>query len=206
MSSDMPFAQKESKVRTTTPSSCKMYGQIVFHSPLNRQNIPNREYQEGCVRQVHMKTFARTIDSRLNGVDRNRLKMLNQSNATQTFSIKTPQQVEPATRHGKTPYTYNTAWIDHPPENTSLHPNKSESYITSFLSNSNATADLERRSKSALSKYEVIRNNEAHFQEYVNQIDEKIASVHNKNMEDIRAQRKMHLQALEARNRIEKVD
>ena len=188
-----------------TISSQKMAGQMISHSSLNKQIMPNRDIPNGSIRQVRMKTFVRTIDSRTNRLERNRLNMLNQLNSSQSASIKTPPPIDHATKHGKTPYTYNTAWIDHPPENTSLHPIKSELYFTSYLSTKNVSDDNERRSKSALSKYEAIRRNEEHFHQYVNQIDEKIASIHNRNMEDIRAQRKMHLEALEARNRIESI-
>lgn len=205
MTSELPFAKKESQVRPcVTPTSCKMFGQIVFHSPLNKQNIGGRDFQEGNLRQVQMKASVRAIDGRVGKVERNRLNMFRDANISPSFTA--PPVLETATRHGKTPYTYNTSWIDHPPENTSLHPNKSEKYFTSFLSTPNANADSERRARSTLSKYEAIRYNQEHFRQYVNQIDDTIAATQNKNIEDIRAQRKNHLEALEARNRIEKIN
>lgn len=201
------MSKNESRNRSySTSSSCKTFGQIVFHSPLNRQNITNREYQEGNVQQVRMKTFVRAIDSRVDKVERNRQNFFSQQQSNNTFQTKTPPLLNSATRHGKTPYDYCTSWIDHPDENTSLSPAKSELYFTSFLQAPNTTADFDRRSKSSLSRYEAIRLNQAHFKDYVDQIDEKIASTHNKNMEDIRAQRKLHLEALEIRNKIEKID
>ncbi|OHT12458.1 hypothetical protein TRFO_17739 [Tritrichomonas foetus] len=202
----LPYAKRETRVRPgPPPTPYHMFDQINFHKPLNKQQSETHYSQEGHFRQVEMKASVRAIDGRLDEVERNRMNMFNEANVVRERTIKQPTSPNRPTRHGMTPYSYSTLWINHPPENTSLSPLKSEAYLTSFLATPNSVMDKSNRAKSSMSKYESIRFNDEKFHSFIEDVDKTIQARHQRNMDDIRLQRGKYQEALEARQRLEKI-
>ena len=202
----LPFAKREPRVRPSTQASPhRTFDQVMFHTPLNQQEITSRTSKEGFVKQVEMKMNVRNIDGRFDQVKRNRMNMFNEANVVRDRTIKPPPPLERATRHGMTPYHYDTKWINHPPENTSLSPLKNEAYLTSFLEAPNSVYDKNKRAQTSHAKLTSIRNNENKFMSYVESIDNTIKNKDQQNINDIRRQRGRYQSMLEERQKLERI-
>jgi hypothetical protein len=202
----LPFPKRDPPLVHPCPERDppKPFDQVIFHIPVNRQMIHDRDYQEGALKQIEMKTKQRNIDGRLDQCIRNRMNMFRQNG----FPILDPTTsrrpaLDRATRHCNTPYGYSTRWISHPPTDSAMAPIPEEIGKTSYLATPNADNDHIKVAQHTESKYNALRWNERKFRETVARADRTIVQVHEKNMRDIRAQRAAHLTALDERHKLE---
>jgi hypothetical protein len=166
--------------------------------------VGDRQYQEGDLRQIEMKAWTRYVDGRLDQVVRNRMNMFEELGLPIPHLARTnPPPIERPTRHCHTPYAYSTRWITHPPEDSALAPEPENEYATSYLTTPNADRDHIRREKHTESKYAALRWNERQFHHTVRKADATIKKIDEKNLRDIRAQRKGHAASLEERHKRE---
>jgi hypothetical protein len=177
---------------------------VIFHTPLNHQTFVDREYEEGNLRQVEMKAEPNYIDGRLDQGVRNRMNMFSKEGREIPDSTHTiiPPLIRP-THFAYTPYTQNTYWISHPPADSSLAPEKSEEFKTSFLATPFTSFDHERRARHIQSKYDALRANDAAFHERVNAMNTAWQVGRERTLQNIRDQEAAYQKALAIRNRIE---
>jgi hypothetical protein len=201
----LPFAKRPARMRPVpAPSPHTTFGQVIFHSPLNQQMQPDRQHQEGNLRQVEMKADPDYVDGRLDQVDRNRLNMFSEYGAAiddPTDTINPP--ITRGTRHAYTPYSYSTYWISHAPADSSLAPLKSEAYLTSFLATPFTEMDHRRRASHIQSKYDALRANDDAFRARVKGLNIAAHVGHERTVQNLRDQEAAYVKALEVRNRIE---
>lgn len=203
----LPFAKRPARTRPMPPASPhQTFDQVIYHTPINKQSISDRNYQEGSLRQVEMKTPVRTIDGRSSQAARNRENMFSVEGipCVELTRTKSPA-LNRSTRHGFTPYNYSTYWMTHPTTGTSLSPVKNETYKTSFLSTDIAIQDKEARAKIRQSRCDSRKFNEDRQMEYNNSCDQDIKKRYDRNILDVRMQREAYKQALDDRHKIEKI-
>jgi hypothetical protein len=203
--SSLPFADRPPHLRPVPPPKPRTtFGQLIFHTPLNHQTLIDREYEEGNLRQVEMKAEPDYIDGRLDQVVRNRMNMFSKEGREipDTTHTINPPLIRP-THYAYTPYTQNTYWISHAPADSSIAPEKSEEFQTSFLATPFTSLDHERRSQHIQSKYDALRANDAAFKERVKAMNIASEVGHERTLQNLRDQDAAYQRALEIRNRIE---
>ena len=179
--------------------------QMICHIPLNRQMTSDRQYRDGDPRPPEMKASARFVDGRLDPVVRNRMNMFSELGSPIRDSMRRkPPPVERPTRHTHAPHGYSTRWITQPPEDSPLAPEPGTQYATSYLAAPNSDQDLVRRNKHRESLEAAQRWNALRFDQTVRDADETIRRTDEKNLRDLRAQRKGWAAALERRNQRER--
>ena len=207
---DLPFAKREPRFKPQQSSWIMRNGAfdpaITESTPQNHQMIQTREIILGNYRHPGIKNpGARVIDSRHDQFARNRQNIFFDSTFPDNPPTRLPRTAPGATRHGMTPYSYNTTWINHPDENTSLYPDKSEMYTTSFLTTDIATADKLNRTKKLEGRLDEKRQRTRHFEEYVAQCEQENLKRRTDTQARIRKNREDHLAALELRHQREKI-
>lgn len=203
----LPFARRQARTRAMPePAPHHTFGQVMFHCPINKQMIPDRSYQQGTVHQMEMKAPIKTVDGRLDQLERNRMNMFS------TFgepTVELTQTQSPpltrSTRHGMTPYSYSTYWLTHPPSDTSLSPQKCDYYQTSFLSTDVADRDKQARTALHERRLETKRYSASRIGREVEQWEEAVRRKDETNIRDIRAQRAAYQAALLERQKTEKI-
>jgi hypothetical protein len=115
--------------------------------------------------------------------------------------------LERATKHGYTPYTYSTRWINHPDSDTNLAARPDAMIPISQTNWADEMISEEHRQTGnhMESIYDALRHNDRKFHDYVGRVDAAIKTGRELNWKDIRAQREAHWKALEARQRLEKI-
>jgi hypothetical protein len=155
-----------------------------------------------------MKAYPRYVDGRLDQVARNRMNMfadLGFPIPDSTVTVAPPP--ERPTKHGRTPYTYSTAWISHPDAGSGLESDEMTmrpQTQTGWVDKMVATGH-EDKSRHINSVYNAIRYHETKYDDLVTKTDSEIKAARELNWSDIRAQRAAHLKALEIRQRLEKI-
>jgi hypothetical protein len=201
---DLPFAKRPPRIRSCpAPSPHKPFDPVIFHSPVNKQVLVDRGYQQGNLRQVVMKAESRYVDGRVDQVDRNRMNMFDQEGEPLPQLTQTTAPLPyRATKHGMTPYSYSTYWLSHPPEGSSLAPSRSETWKTSFLAAPFTTLDHQLRAAHVQSRYSALRYHDTFLRTKAEQMDEAARIGHERALQNLRDQEKVYNDALQARRRI----
>lgn len=206
---DLPFAKREPRFRHQQSQwiTRGAFDPTIEESkPLNPQTITCREIQTGVNRKPGLKIQgARIIDGRVDQIVRNKQNLFFDSNFPNYSPSRLPKTAPGATRHGYTPYSYNTTWISNPDPNTSIAPNKEEMFKTSYLDDPVNRLDKQEKKAYEESKYGMIRQRNKHIEDYVNDCDNDIVRHRTDTQNRIRKNRADHLAALEIRHKREKV-
>jgi hypothetical protein len=171
--------------------------------------MSDRLHQEGTLKPAEMKANTRYVDGRLDQVTRNRRNMFSDLGKPipDTTRVVAPPFERP-TKHGRTPYTYDTAWITHPDSDSLLAapPDAMMPVSQADWTSQMVSKGHKERSRHVDSVCNALRYNDGKFHERVEQIDLEIQTSRELNWKDIRAQRAAHSKALDVRRRIEKVE
>lgn len=206
---DLPYAKREPRIRAQTAVT-GMRGPfdpaIEQSVPQNQQMISTRRFQYGVNPSPRLKTNAQVyLDSRIDQLTRNRDNMFSDSTRPIVDLPRLPKTPTATTRHMHTPYSYNTTWIDHPDENTSLAPKKPEMFKTSFLNTPVADQDRIDRAKKTEMTYRWKNTREEQLQNYKDFCDMRINQRYTNTLERMRHDREDYNKALEIRRKREHI-
>lgn len=199
----LPFAKRPPRRPATVAAAVERgpFDPVDKHAPLNTQtwgNVPPS--QMGIHRQTGMKITARAIDSRPGISERDRSNMFTNARNPEPPAFKTPPVLPSAKRHERTPYDYQTGWISHAQEGTSLAPlEKSVMYSHLGLTNPVQQEDTLRRTTDREKKATTIRHFENQVQQYCDVSDANVKRIDDRVKRCIQSQRTNYAEALEIR-------
>ena len=205
MTEELPFNKRDPVVHPCgPPTDTGVFGPVDFHSPLNQAVYHPREVQTGNYRPLAMKVNVRAIDSRKSQIERNRENLFYDSINPVRIVPSLPKSPVCYDRHSYTPH-FDTYWISHPPENTSLAPHKTETFFSMSMQAPHTTLDHETKNRIKNSKYAEIRANQKHFNDICESLENAAVARDKASVLGIQAERTQYQNALEARHRIEKI-
>lgn len=199
----LPFAKRPPRRPATVAAVAERgaFDPVDRHTPLNTQvwgHVPSS--QMGLRRQTGMKITARAIDGRLGISERDRSNMFTDAGKSELPAFKTPPVLPAARRHERTPYDYQTGWISHAMEGTSLAPlDKSVMYKRLGLENPVQQEDTLRRITDREKKNATIRHFENQVQQYCDMSDANVKRIDDRVKRCIQSQRTNYADALEIR-------
>ena len=207
---DLPYGRREPRFKPQPSSWITRNGAfestIVESMPQNTQTIQTRDVMLGNYRHASLKTpTVRIVDSRTDQFARNKQNIFFDSTFPSNPPTRLPRTAPGATRHGMTPYSYNTTWISHADPNTSLAPEKQELYQTSFLQTPVANQDRINRTRHFETVMDVKRQRQEHFEKYVESCENENKQRRECTQERIRHNRNDYLAALELRRKKERI-
>ena len=202
----LPFSRRNTRSRPIPPpESQPPLSSNTFSTPLNPQNLVQRQIHSGLIKHPQLKTNTKCVDARMSQIHRNRANLFSEYGSTHSIDFSLPSPVYGNTRHTSNPVDYDTTWISHPDSSTSLCAKPAETFQTSFLKSPVADVDSVERSSYEKVKLDLLREKINGFNHEVESTEKLNALKHEARLNGIRKERENYLKALEARQRIEKI-
>lgn len=203
---DLPFAKREPReIKMPEPTPQGTFRRLGYCINPNPQMGPPRKTQSGLLRPMTMKSEAKTIDSRLSQLDRNKLNAFNEHGSRLGHGIQMSSSATFATRHGSLPVGYNTFWISKPEPDSGHLPDPSELYQTSYMKT--PISDMDKQMKAAHNS-SVMAEKTFHMERIKKreEMDQMaVDTINEAKIKSSQQQRENYTKALENRQRLERL-